>query len=154
MAEKSNSDAGTGNSKSIRKLYLQIYLLRTNPPLSLQFFQIIIFALYPGSGKESPGTYGSIVRLSPGRIDDDAPWWKRRKERIFRKKTLFMRIPILQWLPKYSTEDFVADLVAGLTVGITVIPQALAYATVAGLPPEVFPLVCQFKSLSVLLFIF
>lgn len=48
-----------------------------------------------------------------------------------------MRIPVLQWLPKYSKKDFVADLVAGITVGITVIPQALAYATVAGLPPEV-----------------
>lgn len=48
-----------------------------------------------------------------------------------------MRVPVLQWLPKYTTQDFVADLVAGITVGITVIPQALAYATVAGLPPEV-----------------
>lgn len=48
-----------------------------------------------------------------------------------------MRVPILQWLPKYTTQDFVADFVAGITVGITVIPQALAYATVAGLPPEV-----------------
>ena len=48
-----------------------------------------------------------------------------------------MRIPILQWLPKYDFSNFLSDLVAGITVGITVIPQALAYATVAGLPPEV-----------------
>lgn len=84
--------------------------------------------------------YGSVVRLSPGRADDNGvsiPWWKRRKDRIFRKKTLYMRVPVLQWLPKYTSRDFVADFVAGITVGITVIPQALAYATVAGLPPEV-----------------
>lgn len=30
-----------------------------------------------------------------------------------------------------------SDLIAGLTVGLTVIPQGLAYAVVAGLPPQV-----------------
>jgi len=65
-------------------------------------------------------------------------WLKKKKKSIFRKKTLFMRFPVLQWLPKYSIkEDLVADLIAGLTIAITVIPQGLAYATVAGLPPEV-----------------
>lgn len=48
-----------------------------------------------------------------------------------------MRVPVLKWLPNYTAQDFIADLIAGITVGITVIPQALAYATVAGLPPEV-----------------
>lgn len=47
-----------------------------------------------------------------------------------------MRIPVLQWLPKYSRKEFVPDLLAGITVGITVIPQGLAYATLAGLPPQ------------------
>ena len=80
--------------------------------------------------------YGSIVQLSPSRAGNTS-WWKKRNDRIFRKKTLLMRVPILQWLPKYSTNDFVADLIAGVTIGITVIPQALAYATIGGLPPEV-----------------
>jgi len=31
----------------------------------------------------------------------------------------------------------VADLIAGVTVALTVLPQGLAYATVAGLPPIV-----------------
>ena len=83
----------------------------------------------------------TVVRLKPGHDGGDGTppksWFEKRKERIFRKKTLYMRFPILKWLPKYTAHDFVSDLVAGITVGVTVIPQGLAYATVAGLPPQV-----------------
>lgn len=64
-------------------------------------------------------------------------FWKRQKNKIFRKKTLYKRLPILRWLPRYKVQDIAADLVAGITVGITVIPQGLAYATIAVLPPQV-----------------
>lgn len=53
---------------------------------------------------------------------------KRKAKSICRKKILYKRLPILNWLPNYNSEDAVGDLVAGLTVGLTVIPQALAYA--------------------------
>jgi len=43
--------------------------------------------------------------------------------------------PFLQWLTNYTKTDFSKDLVAGLTVGIVLIPQAMAYAMIAGLPP-------------------
>ncbi|XP_074777766.1 sodium-independent sulfate anion transporter isoform X2 [Athene noctua] len=46
------------------------------------------------------------------------------------------KLPVLGWLPRYSGAWLQLDLVAGLTVGLTVVPQALAYAEVAGLPPE------------------
>lgn len=46
-------------------------------------------------------------------------------------------LPILAWLPDYSLQWLKMDLIAGLSVGLTVIPQALAYAEVAGLPPQV-----------------
>uniref|UniRef100_A0A1B0CTN7 STAS domain-containing protein n=2 Tax=Lutzomyia longipalpis TaxID=7200 RepID=A0A1B0CTN7_LUTLO len=62
------------------------------------------------------------------------PWCRQKAKNIFRKKTLYKRLPILSWLPKYSGADAVGDLVAGITVGLTVIPQALAYAGIAGLP--------------------
>ncbi|XP_051491117.1 sodium-independent sulfate anion transporter isoform X8 [Apus apus] len=43
-------------------------------------------------------------------------------------------LPALRWLPRYSLAWLQLDLMAGLTVGLTVVPQALAYAEVAGLP--------------------
>ncbi len=44
-------------------------------------------------------------------------------------------IPILQWLPNYKKGNFLKDLIAGLTVGIILVPQGMAYAMIAGLPP-------------------
>ncbi|KAJ8973168.1 hypothetical protein NQ317_007509 [Molorchus minor] len=52
------------------------------------------------------------------------------------KKMIHRRLPILSWLPKYDSTCAVGDLVAGITVGLTVIPQALAYANIAGVPTE------------------
>lgn len=45
-------------------------------------------------------------------------------------------LPILSWLPKYNLRWLQMDVLAGLTVGMTVVPQALAYADVAGLPVQ------------------
>ncbi|XP_074870272.1 sodium-independent sulfate anion transporter isoform X2 [Carettochelys insculpta] len=46
------------------------------------------------------------------------------------------RLPVLRWLPQYSLQWLQLDLLAGVTVGLTVVPQALAYAEVAGLPVQ------------------
>ncbi|XP_025217341.1 sodium-independent sulfate anion transporter isoform X2 [Theropithecus gelada] len=46
------------------------------------------------------------------------------------------RLPILAWLPSYCLQWLKMDFIAGLSVGLTAIPQALAYAEVAGLPPQ------------------
>lgn len=47
------------------------------------------------------------------------------------------RVPMIHWLQGYNTNDFISDLIAGVTVGLTVMPQGLAYATLAGLEPQV-----------------
>ncbi|XP_012273591.1 sodium-independent sulfate anion transporter [Orussus abietinus] len=61
---------------------------------------------------------------------------RRRTLAVCTKKTLYKRLPILRWLPRYNGQDALGDLVAGITVGLTVIPQSLAYSNVAGLSPE------------------
>ncbi len=45
-------------------------------------------------------------------------------------------LPFLQWLPELrKTEVWRTDLIAGLTVALVLIPQSMAYASLAGLPP-------------------
>lgn len=44
-------------------------------------------------------------------------------------------LPILSWLPNYKKSYLSGDLSAGLTVGVMLIPQGMAYAMIAGLPP-------------------
>ena len=43
--------------------------------------------------------------------------------------------PALQWLTSYDKSWLSGDLTAGLTVGVMLIPQGMAYALLAGLPP-------------------
>ena len=45
-------------------------------------------------------------------------------------------IPILDVITHYRRSDLGYDLVAGLVVGVITIPQAIAYAFLAGLPPQ------------------
>ncbi|NJB72670.1 SulP family sulfate permease [Saonia flava] len=55
--------------------------------------------------------------------------------------------PFLEWLQNYKRSFFSKDLLAGVTVGIILVPQGMAYAMIAGLPPvyglyaSLFPIV-------------
>ncbi|KAA2218383.1 SulP family inorganic anion transporter [Maribacter flavus] len=44
-------------------------------------------------------------------------------------------LPFLEWATTYKKAYFIKDLIAGLTVGIVLVPQGMAYAMIAGLPP-------------------
>lgn len=46
-------------------------------------------------------------------------------------------LPILHWLPRYRRADLSGDITAGLTVAVMLVPQSMAYALLAGLPPVV-----------------
>ncbi|XP_035777855.1 sodium-independent sulfate anion transporter-like isoform X1 [Anopheles albimanus] len=94
------------------------------------------------SGEPHGGLRGSnefILSDSGKKVtrDDEAGlnmWLQRKAKSAFSEKMIKKRLPILRWLPQYNSTDAVGDLVAGITVGLTVIPQALAYAGIAGLP--------------------
>ena len=48
---------------------------------------------------------------------------------------VFTYLPITQWLPNYQKSDATQDSLAAVIVTLMLIPQSLAYAMVAGLPP-------------------
>ncbi|KAL6252201.1 hypothetical protein P5V15_007360 [Pogonomyrmex californicus] len=45
-------------------------------------------------------------------------------------------VPVLDWLPRYTRFKAVSDLIAGITLGLTMIPQSMAYAVLAELTPQ------------------
>ncbi|XP_060800373.1 sodium-independent sulfate anion transporter-like [Amyelois transitella] len=61
---------------------------------------------------------------------------KRCAQNVCSVKTLKKRLPVLVWLPNYSVDYCFQDIIAGVTVGLTAIPQGIAYAVIAGLSPE------------------
>jgi hypothetical protein len=45
-------------------------------------------------------------------------------------------VPIVHWLPRYQRTWLRADAIAGLTLWGLVVPEGMAYAGIAGLPPQ------------------
>ncbi|KAJ7632387.1 sulfate permease [Roridomyces roridus] len=49
---------------------------------------------------------------------------------------LLSLFPILSWITRYNLGWLSGDIVAGLTVGMVVVPQGMSYAQIATLPPQ------------------
>ncbi len=64
------------------------------------------------------------------------------------RRTLRQHVPILTWLPGYDRIILRSDLVAGLVSWAVMVPIAIAYAGLAGMPPEA-GLVTAFISLAI-----
>ncbi|GAU96474.1 hypothetical protein RvY_07913-1 [Ramazzottius varieornatus] len=104
----------------------------------------------PGSGvhnpafhdAEAPPNYHWVLEDEKTRTSEtggDLSWRKIRdalRNGCCTRTAWRRRLPISYWLPKYSWLDFRGDMVAGLTVGLTVVPQGLAYAQIARVPLE------------------
>lgn len=52
------------------------------------------------------------------------------------KHWILRRLYFLNWLKTYDRDTAIADLIAGITLGLTIIPQSIAYAALAGLSSE------------------
>ena len=52
-------------------------------------------------------------------------------------KSITHYLPFLDWLVHYRRQDLVGDLLGGVIVAIMLVPQGMAYALLAGLPPQV-----------------
>jgi SulP family sulfate permease len=78
------------------------------------------------------GTYKSreSALITPGVVLDYAPPLPGPTGWLLR------HVPALDSLRNYSVRALGADLMAGLTVATVAVPQAMAYATLAGMPPQ------------------
>ncbi len=71
---------------------------------------------------------------------------EQQPERTGLQSLAYRYVPILGWLPAYKRAHLVPDAVAALTVWALLVPEAMAYATIAGVPLEaglyaaIFPL--------------
>ena len=52
-------------------------------------------------------------------------------------RVLARYLPIAGWLPTYRRDDLPGDVMAGIIVAIVLVPQGMAYAMLANLPPEI-----------------
>jgi len=67
-------------------------------------------------------------------------WWdesldKRNEQVTELKSRVKYYMPIISWLPKYEKRFLLNDILAGLTVGIMLVPQSLAYSNFIGISP-------------------
>uniref|UniRef100_A0A7N1A009 STAS domain-containing protein n=1 Tax=Kalanchoe fedtschenkoi TaxID=63787 RepID=A0A7N1A009_KALFE len=64
-----------------------------------------------------------------------AEFWERTKRRTW-IDWIELAFPCCRWISTYKgREYFQIDLMAGITVGVMLVPQAMSYAKLAGLPP-------------------
>ena len=90
-------------------------------------------AVTRGESTYSISTADSYVEEEPRSID----WIKEvMPDGAQLKRYALSLFPFTQWILRYNVQWFIGDLVAGITVGAVVVPQSMAYAKLAELPPE------------------
>lgn len=87
------------------------------------------------------GAPASRVALHSHRNNDNGSRRGRRApeplgQRVLRWTSSLMPVTGVVLTPEYTRKSLVLDLIAGATVGVMSVPQGLAYALLAGLPPE------------------
>ena len=68
--------------------------------------------------------------------DEEGMWCAARSDIAETSSGLKRFVPLLAWLPKYDRSGLGFDIIAGLTLWGLVVPEAMAYAGIAGLPPQ------------------
>ncbi|XP_037718198.1 sodium-independent sulfate anion transporter [Drosophila subpulchrella] len=91
--------------------------------------------MYPQLETEAEALENATARaLLPGAISKPASEAGKAPRTSKWKRRLHRHIPVFQWLPLYTTEWGIDDFIAGITLGLTIIPESMACALLAGLP--------------------
>ncbi|RYP60748.1 hypothetical protein DL771_010400 [Monosporascus sp. 5C6A] len=66
--------------------------------------------------------------------------WQEMRDLVPSRRDMAIYIeglfPFADWIPRYNSHWFLGDVLAGFTVGLVIVPQAMAYAILAQLTPE------------------
>ncbi|KAK5849347.1 hypothetical protein PBY51_008997 [Eleginops maclovinus] len=91
---------------------------------------------------ERPVYDEAVIRSSLLKPRENSSTLRQRLAQHFRcssqraKAAVFSFLPILTWLPSYPVKEFLfSDVVSGLSTGVVQLPQGLAYAMLAAVPP-------------------
>lgn len=107
-------------------------------PLLLPYHRHQHRSLFPWVVHKTPilGSRGSIA-------SNGSETGRKRRRHWLRALPKFFYLPpaSLRWLSRYDRQQFVGDVLGGLTVAVMVIPQGMSYAVLADLPP-VYGLFC------------
>uniref|UniRef100_A0A8D8UTY8 Sodium-independent sulfate anion transporter n=1 Tax=Cacopsylla melanoneura TaxID=428564 RepID=A0A8D8UTY8_9HEMI len=87
----------------------------------------------PGNNHHSTAEYNNSLKLMEDFVGAQQKIKLPSKRKKFMKR-LERHVPFINTIRTYTKEDAIADAIAGITVGLTLIPQSLAYASLAGLP--------------------
>ncbi|KAL3481233.1 sulfate transporter family-domain-containing protein [Aspergillus californicus] len=88
-----------------------------------------------GESAFSAGTFDTYSYVEPEPTAAD--WLEELVPSAREVGMYFYRLfPFLAWITRYNVQWLIGDLVAGITVGVVVIPQGMAYANLAQLPVE------------------
>ncbi|ORX61510.1 sulfate permease [Hesseltinella vesiculosa] len=76
-----------------------------------------------------------VVDYQPERIRDSLQWFGGHLPRLAREYAVSL-FPIASWIHRYNLAWLARDLIAGITVGVVVVPQSMGYAKIANLEPQ------------------
>lgn len=80
--------------------------------------------------------YQPLPKEDRDQLDVNKLYMSHKPGKIVQPHWLLRRIFILSWIRNYDRQKAFADLIAGITLGLTIIPQSIAYASLAGLSSE------------------
>lgn len=82
----------------------------------------VLEPLKPGNSTTTPKYYTL-------RKNSELSWKTKAKKKIKEK------VPITDWIRDYNSEFAINDFISGITLGLTIIPESIACALLAGLSP-------------------